>query len=76
MLEIYEKNTGEKKQLWVRKNNDIGECKEKPAAFEADGGVTINADSFKEAENIKIIPGLGRMNGAAVMALPKAGFRV
>lgn len=73
LLEIYEKNTGEKKQLWVRKNNDIGECKEKPAAFEADGGVTINADSFKEAENIKIIPGLGRMNGAAVMALPKAG---
>lgn len=40
---------------------------------EADGGVSIIANRFEWAENIKIVPGLGRMCGNAVMAVPPEG---
>lgn len=73
LLEIYEKNTGMKKLLWVKKNNDISGCGEKMSYVEADGGISLKADCFKQAENVRIVSGLGRMSGAAVMALPVNG---
>lgn len=71
LLEICEKNTKIKKYLSIRKRNVNGRQQGIFGAVEADGGVSMSADGFKRAENVKVIQGLGRMSGSAVMAVPR-----
>lgn len=73
LLELCAGNRGEKKFLHIKKrchNTEIGDFH---GCVEADGGVAIPAVCFERVENIQVIPGLGRMSGDAVMALPGEG---
>ena len=73
LLELYGKNTGETKILHIKRENYSGRPEGFCGPIEADGGVVMIASQFKRAENIEIIPGLGRMCGDAVMAVPEEG---
>ena len=69
-LEICVGDSREKKLLHIKKKCCDAELGDFHGCIEADGGVAIPAACFKRAENIQVIPGLGRMSGDAVMALP------
>ncbi len=75
ILELCGINTGERKTLRIQKRNDL----QKPEGFcgfvEADGGVAIIASQFSQGEKVEIVPGLGRMCGDAVMAVPENGAK-
>lgn len=75
ILELCGVNTGEKKMLHIRKGNDLRQPESFCGFVEADGGVAIIASRFSRGENVEIIPGLGRMCGDAVMAVPERGAK-
>ena len=74
-MELRGVNTGEKKILRIRKRNELRRPEGFSGFLEADGGVAIIASQFSRGENVEIIPGLGRMCGDAVMAVPERGAK-
>lgn len=73
ILELYGKNTGERKMLHIRRERLYKKPEDFNGFVEADGGVVMIASQFKRAEHVEIISGLGRMCGDAVMAVPENG---
>lgn len=73
VLELYGKNTGQKKLLHIKRENHDKKPEDDCGFIEADGGVTMIASQFRRAVNAEVIPGLGRMCGDAVMAFPENG---